>query len=177
MISAEHSLKVATMPQNSPPLVSDIPRDQEDVASVGGLEIINENYVGRPAQPMDMEDLEAALNCERSRQPSFRSLRSSQSSFCSFKSVGRFSRWGSFKSCKSAVSLTSFMSAKWDLTDQPAGREVAMVAPLPRAPRIDPKLEKKRVKGNDCAFLLIFFTGILLAMMSAAFALCLWMWF
>ena len=166
------------MPQNFPPPEPEELRGKEGVAAEGGHGIINENYVGKPAQPVDMEDLEAAVNCERSRQEaSFRSLRSSPSSFCSFKSVGRFSRWGSFKSFKSGVSLTSFMSAKWDVTDPHGGREVAMVAPLPRAPRIDPKLEKKRVKGNDCAFLLIFFTGILLAMMSAAFALCLWTWF
>merc|ERR1719175_386148 len=82
--------------------------------------------VGESPQPLDQDDLEAAANCERSRQASFRSLRSSQSSFCSFKSVGRFSRWGSFKSFKSGVSLASFMSAKWDVTDPPAGgREVA----------------------------------------------------
>merc|ERR1712192_110592 len=114
------------------------------------------------------EDLEAARNCERSRQASFRSLRSSQSSFCSFKSVGRFSKWGSFKS---AISLTSFMSAKWDVTEPAAGgREVAMVAPFPRAPKFDARLEKKNTRRNDCTFLLILSTGILLALFSAAFA-------
>ena len=140
-------------------------RGQQEVAAVGGL--------GEESpRPLDQEDLEAAANCERSRQASFRSLRSSQSSFCSFKSVGRFSRWGSFKSFKSGVSLASFMSAKWDATDPPAGgREVAMVAPLPpRAPKFDAKLEKKK-RSNDCTFLLIFSTGILLALLCAAFAL------
>jgi len=158
------------MPQNFAPVSEEL-RGQVEVAAGGGLGIINENYVGKPPQPMDMEDLEAAVYCERSRQQaSFRSLRSSQSSFCSFKSVGRFSRWGSFKSC---VSLASFMSAKWDVTDAPAGREVAMVAPLPRAPKFDAKLEKKK-RSNDCTFLLILSTGILVSLLSAAFALVLW---
>ena len=159
------------MPQNFAPVSEEL-RGQVEVAAGGGLGIINENYVGKPPQHMDMEDLEAAVYCERSRQQaSFRSLRSSQSSFCSFKSVGRFSRWGSFKSC---VSLASFMSAKWDVTDPHGGREVAMVAPLPRAPKFDSKLEKKKKRDNDCTFLLIFSTGILLALLSAAFALGLW---
>ena len=162
------------MPQNFPPPEPEELRGKEEVTAEGGHGIINENYVGKPPQPVDMEDLEAAVNCERSRQEaSFRSLRSSPSSFCSFKSVGRFSRWGSFKSFKSGVSLTSFMSAKWDVTDPHGGREVAMVAPLPRAPKFDAKLEKKK-KDNDCTFLLMLSTGILLALLSAAFALGLW---
>ena len=154
------------MPQNFPPL--EAPRGQQEVAALGGL---GENDVGKTPEHHHAEDLEAALNCERSRQASFRSLRSSQSSFRSFKSVGRFSKWGSFKSFKSGVSLTSFMSAKWDVTEPPAGgREVATVAPFPRAPKFDAKLEKKSSR-NDCTFLLILSTGILLALFSAAFAL------
>ena len=157
-----------------PPPESEVLRGQEEVAAVVGQGIINENYVGKPSHPMDTEDLEAALNYERSRQASFRSFQSSRSSFCSFKSIGKFSTWGSFKSFKSGVSLTSFMSAKWDVNDAPGGREVAMVAPLPRAPKFDSKLEKKKKKDNDCTFLLILSTGILLALLSAAFALGLW---
>ena len=154
------------MPQDFPPL--EAPRGQQEDAVVGGL---GENDVSKTLQLLHAQDLEAARNFERSRQASFRSLRSSRSSFCSFKSVGRFSKWGSFKSFKSGVSLTSFMSAKWDVTEPPAGgREVAMVAPFPRAPKFDAKLEKKTSR-NDCTFLLILSTGILLALFSAAFAL------
>ena len=154
------------MPQDFPPL--EAPRGQQEDAVVGGL---GENDVSKTLQLLHAQDLEAARNFERSRQASFRSLRSSRSSFCSFKSVGRFSKWGSFKSFKSGVSLTSFMSAKWDVTEPPAGgREVATVAPFPRAPKFDAKLEKKSSR-NDCTFLLILSTGILLALFSAAFAL------
>ena len=154
------------MPQNFSPL--EALRGQHEVAAVGGL---GEDDACKTPQHLHAEDLEAARNFERSRQASFRSLRSSKSSFCSFKSVGRFSKWGSFKSFKSGVSLTSFLSAKWDVTEPPAGgREVAMVAPLPRAPKFDAKLEKKSSR-NDCTFLLILSTGILLALFSAAFAL------
>ena len=155
------------MPQNFPP--GEAPRSQQEVIAVGDL---GENGVTKPPQHLHSDDLEAARNCERSRQASFRSLCSSQSSFCSFKSVGgRFSKWGSFKS---AISLTSFMSAKWDVTEPHGAREVAMVAPFPRAPKFDPKLEKKKTRRNDCTFLLILSTGILLALFSAAFALGLW---
>merc|ERR1712192_97663 len=111
------------------------PRGQQELAAAGDL-----GGNKKPPQHLHSDDLEAARNSERSRQASFRSLRSSQSSFCSFKSVsGRFSKWGSFKS---AISLTSFMSAKWDVTEP----QVAMVAPFPRAPKFDPKLEKKKTR-------------------------------
>merc|ERR1711990_616369 len=170
---SDHCLTSYFKDATMPPPESEVLRGQEEVAAVVGQGIINENYVGKPSHPMDTEDLEAALNYERSRQASFRSFQSSRSSFCSFKSIGKFSTWGSFKSFKSGVSLTSFLSAKWDVNDAPGGREVAMVAPLPRAPKVEAKLEMKK-KNNDFTFLLIFSTGILLALLSAAFAIGLW---
>ena len=161
------SARFAIMPQNVPS--GGVPGGQLVMVAVPAVVGLGDDDLVKPSQVLD---LEAAASSERSRQASFRSLQSSQSSLRSFKSVGRFSRWGSFKSFKSGTSLASFMSARWD-HDPPGGREVAMVAPVPRAPKIDVKLEKKK-KNNDCTFLLILSTGILLALLATAFALGLW---